>query len=95
MKLDAARPGQPLTVLGSAGATDDPGATSSGNASGVSAPRVSLRLAELGVRPGARLRILSRTSGGGAILAIGDDRLAVSRQILASIEVSEDVPAHG
>lgn len=52
------------------------------------------RLAELGIRPGAVLRIQSRTSGGGAILAIGDDRIAVSRKILAGIEVAE-VPAHG
>lgn len=95
MKLDAARPGQPLTVLGPGGATGDPGATSSGDPSGAADPRISLRLAELGVRPGARLAILSRTSGGGAILAIGDDRLAVSRQILASIEVSDEVSAHG
>jgi ferrous iron transport protein A len=95
MKLDAARPGQPLTVLGPGGTTGEPGATSSGDPAGTTDPRVSLRLAELGVRPGARLRILSRTSGGGAILAIGDDRLAVSRRILASIEVSDEVPAHG
>ncbi len=56
---------------------------------------VSRRLAELGIRPGVVLRIQSRTSGGGAILAIGDDRIAVSRQILATIEVSTEVPAHG
>ena len=56
---------------------------------------VSRRLAELGIRPGARLRILSRTSGGGAIVAIGDDRLAVSRAILTSVEVTDHVPAHG
>jgi Fe2+ transport system protein FeoA len=87
MKLDAARPGQPLTVLGSRGDTSPRGP------SAAAAARVSLRLAELGVRPGARLQILSRTSGGGAILAIGDDRLAVSRQILASIEVSAEVSA--
>jgi hypothetical protein len=41
------------------------------------------------------VRIQSRTSGGGAILAIGDDRIAVSRQILASIEVGTEVPSHG
>jgi ferrous iron transport protein A len=56
---------------------------------------LSRRLAELGIRPGAVLRIQSRTSGGGAILAIGDDRIAVSHQILASIEVATEVPTHG
>ncbi len=56
---------------------------------------VSRRLAELGIRPGARLRIVSRTSGRGAIVAIGDDRLAVSQAILAAVEVTDQVPAHG
>ena len=46
------------------------------------------RLAEMGLRAGTVLHILSRTSGGGAILAIGDDRIAVSRAILRAIEVS-------
>ena len=45
------------------------------------------RLAEMGVRAGASLRILSRTSGGGAVLAIGDDRIAVGRAILRGITV--------
>lgn len=83
MKLSAARPGQPLTVLGPRGITSPEGPSAPTDA------RLALRLAELGVRPGAPLQILSRTSGGGAILAIGDDRLAVSRQILAGIEVAE------
>jgi ferrous iron transport protein A len=56
---------------------------------------VRRRLAELGIRPGAALRIQSRTSGGGAILAIGDDRIAVSHQILAGIEVESGVALHG
>ncbi len=85
MTLDAARTGQPLTVLGPTGPTGPNGP----------AGAVTRRLAELGIRPGAALRIQSRTSGGGAILAIGDDRIAVSRRILASIEVTAEVPAHG
>jgi Fe2+ transport system protein FeoA len=52
------------------------------------------RLAELGVRTGASVSITARTSGGGAILAIGDDRLAVSREILRCVRVSTGV-AHG
>ena len=88
MKLDAARPGQPLTVLGpiGRGTPARPGDTTRA---------VSRRLAELGIRPGAAVRIQSRTSGGGAILAIGDDRIAISRTILASIEVGAEAPSHG
>ena len=88
MKLDAARPGQPLTVLGPGGQGDPEHPDGTTRA-------VSRRLAELGIRPGAAVRIQSRTSGGGAILAIGDDRIAVSRQILASIEVGTEVASHG
>jgi ferrous iron transport protein A len=79
MMLEAARTGQLMTVVGS---SRSPGA-------------ITRRLAELGIRPGATVRIQSRTSGGGAILAIGDDRIAVSRQILDSIEVGAEVAAHG
>lgn len=63
----------PLTVLSSRGRT-------------VEAQR---RQAEMGIRPGAVLRILTRTAGGGAILAIGDDRIAVSRSILRTVRVAE------
>jgi ferrous iron transport protein A len=79
MMLDSARTGQPMTVVGRSR----------------SSSAISRRLAELGIRPGATLQIQSRTSGGGAILAIGDDRIAVSRQILDSIEVDPEVLAHG
>jgi len=79
MTLDGAPTGLPMIVL-------------SAHAASISVTR---RLAEMGIRTGVVLRILSRTSGGGAILAIADDRLAVSRSILASIQVTEEVPAHG
>lgn len=79
MTLDGAPTGLPMIVL----------AADAGSAS------VTRRLAEMGIRTGVVLRILSRTSGGGAILAIADDRLAVSRSILASIRVAQEVPAHG
>jgi Fe2+ transport system protein FeoA len=51
-------------------------------------PAMTRRLAEMGLRAGTVLRIQSRTSGGGAILAIGDDRIAVSRAILRGITVA-------
>jgi Fe2+ transport system protein FeoA len=85
MTLDSARPGQLMQVLGPSHPTGPGGPTRA----------VTRRLAELGIRPGAAVRIQSRTAGGGAILAIGDDRIAVSRQILASIDVGAEVPAHG
>jgi Fe2+ transport system protein FeoA len=50
-------------------------------------PALRRRLAELGLRPGASLLLLARTSGGGGLLGIGDDRLAVARPVLAGIEV--------
>jgi ferrous iron transport protein A len=50
-------------------------------------PALSRRLAELGLRPGAALQVLARTSGGGALLGLGDDRLAVARSVLAGVEV--------
>jgi Fe2+ transport system protein FeoA len=88
MMLDAARTGQLVTVLHASGTDGSAGAESSAGA-------VARRLAELGIRPGSSVRIQARTSGGGAILAIGDDRIAVSRRILAGIQVDEEVPAHG
>ena len=100
MHLDAARTGQALTVLGPGRPARDTGADTASGAVAASGAvpasgAVARRLAELGIRPGATLRILSRTSGGGAIISIGDDRIAVSRQILAGIEVAPEVPARG
>ncbi len=77
MTLDQALVGAPMTVV-SASATS---------------PRVSRRLAELGIRPGVVLTLQTRTSGRGAIVAIGDDRLAVARIILTGVQV-EQAPAH-
>ncbi len=38
-----------------------------------------LRLAELGLRPGALLTVLARTAGGGRLVGIGTTRLALDR----------------
>ncbi len=73
MTLDEVPPGRPMEVASS-------------RADSVAVTR---RLAELGVRAGCVLSIHARTSGGGAILAIGDDRVAVSRSILTGIRVTE------
>ncbi len=77
MTLDAAAVGQVVRVAGTRAAT----------------AALTRRLSELGLRRGARVRILSRTSGGGAIVAIADDRLAVSRSILSAVEIVEEVAA--
>ncbi|HEY6934184.1 MAG TPA: FeoA family protein [Marmoricola sp.] len=47
-----------------------------------------LRLAQLGVRVGARVRVLGRTSGGGRVLGIGSARLAVDRATAGRVEVA-------
>jgi Fe2+ transport system protein FeoA len=46
----------------------------------------TVRLAELGLRPGSRVTVRSRTSGGGRVVSIGDDRVAVAAAVLAGIE---------
>lgn len=79
MTLDGAPTGLPMIVLAA-------------HARSVGMTR---RLAEMGIRPGVVVRIMSRTSGGGAILAIADDRIAVAQAILAGIQVAEKAPAHG
>jgi len=56
---------------------------------------VTRRLAELGIRAGTTVQVLTRTSGGGAILAIGDDRIAVSREILRGVRVLTEASARG
>jgi Fe2+ transport system protein FeoA len=85
MTLDEAPLGLPVTV----------------EASAAPSAAVTRRLAELGIRSGAVLHLLTRTSGHGAIVAIGDDRIAVSRAILRGVRVipgpapSEVAPNHG
>ncbi len=55
-------------------------------------PRIRRRLAELGVREGALVVIRNRTTGGGAILEVDDARIAVSRQLLATIRTTTPSP---
>ena len=45
------------------------------------------RLAELGLRPGARIGVLHRTPGGGRIVAVGASRIALDRATLGAIPV--------
>ncbi|MCL2781750.1 MAG: ferrous iron transport protein A [Actinomycetia bacterium] len=41
----------------------------------------ALRLAELGLRAGARCVVLSRTAGDGRIVAVGPARVALGREL--------------
>lgn len=57
----------------------------------VDAPHVTRRrLAELGVRPGARVEVMSVTAGGGRVLAVSGSRIALDRATAAGIAVIGD-----
>ena len=55
--------------------------------SNTSADPSSRRLAELGLRPGADIHVMRRTSGGGRLLGLGHSRMAVDRVTLRSLHV--------
>lgn len=50
--------------------------------------RRSQRLVELGLRPGATVRVMMRTAGGGRVLGVDNLRIVVDRFILRSIPVA-------
>lgn len=47
-----------------------------------STPEVTRRLSELGLRPGAHIRLVQRTAGGGRVLDIAGSRVALGRDLL-------------
>lgn len=47
------------------------------------------RLAEIGLRPGAVVRVLHRSAGGGRVLAVGDVRVAVDRSALRLLAATD------
>lgn len=47
-----------------------------------------LRLAELGLRPGARVVVLHRTAGGGRVVGVGHGRVALDRTVTTALEVA-------
>lgn len=47
------------------------------------------RLAELGLRPGAPVRCVRRTAGGGRIVDVAGSRVALGRDLLERITVVE------
>ncbi|MDN4478951.1 FeoA family protein [Demequina sp. SYSU T00039] len=48
---------------------------------------VALRLREMGLRPGIRVRVAGRAASGARVVAVGGARIAVDRQTSALIEV--------
>ena len=55
-------------------------------------PARARRLAELGLRAGQRVHVLHRTAGGGRLLGIGADRIAVDRATLRALPVADEPP---
>jgi Fe2+ transport system protein FeoA len=55
-------------------------------------PRVGRRLAELGLRPGAWVRVLMRTPGDGRVIAIDHARIALGRDLLRQVAVQPAGP---
>ena len=52
-----------------------------------STPPNALRLAELGLRHGARLDVLARTAGNGRVVAVGQSRIALGRELTRRLRV--------
>lgn len=53
---------------------------------GVTGPE-RLRLAELGLRPGAVVTVLARLSGGGRLVGLGSGRIAVDPRTARALSV--------
>jgi ferrous iron transport protein A len=47
----------------------------------------SRRLTELGLRPGAEVHVMRRTSGGGRLLGVGPARMALDGATLRALQV--------
>lgn len=56
------------------------------------APRAR-RLMELGLRPGATVRVMMRTAGGGRVLGVDNLRIVLDRAMLGAIAVNLPRPA--
>ncbi|WP_092151478.1 FeoA family protein [Corynebacterium mycetoides] len=51
-------------------------------------PATARRLRELGMRPGASVTVVQKTSGGGRVVRVGSTRYALGAQALRSIAVA-------
>lgn len=50
-------------------------------------PGLTRRLAELGVRAGSHVRCVQRTAGGGRVVDVAGSRIALGRDVLASVHI--------
>ncbi len=50
-------------------------------------PGVRRRLAEMGIRPGASIRVLYGTTGKGRVVSVGGARIALDKDLSAAIEM--------
>ena len=46
-----------------------------------------IRMASMGLRPGAELTVLARGASGSRLVRVGDARLSLARELAAGIEV--------
>lgn len=53
----------------------------------ISAHPGSRRLAELGLRPGAQVHVMRRTSGGGRLVGLGPSRMALDSATATALQV--------
>lgn len=49
---------------------------------------LAVRMAAMGLRPGAELRVLARGANGSRLVRVGDARLSVARELARGIEVA-------
>jgi len=53
-------------------------------------PQLRARLATLGLRCGARVEVMRRTSGGGRILGVAGARIALDPSVLRTLLIKDD-----
>ena len=46
-----------------------------------------VRMASMGLRPGAEITVIARAAGGSRIIRVGDARLSIARDLARGIEV--------
>jgi len=46
-----------------------------------------VRMASMGLRPGAEITVIARSASGSRLVRVGDARLSVARELAAGIEV--------
>jgi Fe2+ transport system protein FeoA len=57
---------------------------------GLLPPAARLRLSQLGLRPGATVTVLARTSGGGRLVGVGSTRIGLDRDTAGALVLRRD-----